>query len=331
MTQPAHTTKAGTLDPSFADEGVLKFPTPEISGVYTEAVLALPANRILLGMTLMGGPGRPTVIVRLNEDGSIDTDFGGNGTGLIEIPIAGAELDIRKLYGLSDGGYLVMGQFRIPSDSGLYLVRYREDWQLDEAFGQEGVLLVPYSSMGNPTDVGIGEETAGSSEEEPSAGAPRVSGSKGATGLQQLDGKIFLTHVVTTKTGQRKGIVLRLNSDGSTDYTFNERGFVLVELEGIDYEYNSAGALAVQADGKVLVAGDFRLAGQNYRSVYVTRFDAMGRLDRTFNGGTVTVRNAGGISLRAIEVREADGSIVAVGDAMRDGVRNGVMFVITEG
>ncbi|MBL0845599.1 hypothetical protein [Pseudomonas mediterranea] len=332
MTQPTHTATAGTLDPSFADEGVLKFPIPEISGFYTQAVLALPANKILLGMALMGDPpGTPTIIMRLNEDGSLDTGFGGNGSGLIEIPIVGAELDIRKLYGLSDGGCLVMGQFSMAFRSGLFLVRYREDWQLDESFGEEGVQLIPYKSMGNATDVGIVGEIAGSSGEEPSSGAPRVSGSKGTSGLQQLDGKIFLTHVVTTKSGQRKGIVLRLNSDGSTDYTFNERGFALVELEGIDYEYNAAGAVAVQADGKVLVSGRFKLKDQNSWGVYVTRFDAMGRLDRSFNGGTVTVRHPSLIYLRDMEIREADGNIVAVGEALRDGVRNGMIFVLTEG
>lgn len=41
MTQPTSTAAAGTLDPSFADKGILKFPIPEYLG-FTEALLALP-------------------------------------------------------------------------------------------------------------------------------------------------------------------------------------------------------------------------------------------------------------------------------------------------
>ncbi|MFL7964723.1 hypothetical protein ACEI36_21120 [Pseudomonas kielensis] len=332
MTQPTSTAAAGTLDPSFADKGVLKFPIPEIFGIYTEALLALPSKKLLLGMTLLGEIGqRPTVVMRLNEDGSLDTEFGSDGAGFVEIPIKGAELEVHKLFGLGNGGWLVMGRYALRGSSGLYLVQYREDGQVDESFGEEGVRLLPFAGMGNPGDVGIGGEALGLRDEGPSTGAPQTSGGNGATAVQQLDGKILLVSAVRTESGQSKGTVLRLNPDGSTDYTFNGSGFAIVELEGIGAGDNFANVVAVQADGKVLVGGDFDLAGQNIRGVYVTRFDAMGRLDRSFNGGTVTVRNSSLIYLRAMDVREADGSIVAVGDALRAGVRNGLIFVLSEG
>ena len=332
MTQPTRTGAAGTLDPSFADKGVLKFPIPEISGVYTEALLALPNKKMLLGMTLLGEIGqRPTVVMKLDEDGSLDTEFGSKGSGFVEIPIEGAELDIRKLCGLGNGGWLVMGRYALPGSSGLYLVRYREDGQVDTSFGEEGVRLLPSTGMDDPGDVGIGGEALGSRDKGPSTGAPRTSGGEGVAAVQQLDGKILLVRGMRTESGQSKGTVLRLNPDGSTDYTFNGSGFAIVELEGIGAGDNFANVVAVQVDGKVLVGGDFDLAGQNIRGVYVTRFDAMGRLDRSFNGGTVTVRHSGSIYLKAIDVREADGSIVAVGYAWRAGVRNGFIFVLSEG
>jgi len=331
MTQPTRTGAAGTLDPSFADKGVLTFPTPEISGFYTEAVLALPNKKILLGMTLSGGVGQPTVVARLNEDGSLDTGFGGNGSGLVEIniDIEVPRLDVRQFCVLSEGGWLVMGGYFTPTSNGLYLVKYCEDGQVEESFGVKGVLVLPFADMGNPADVGVGGEAPGPGDEELSTGTTRVSASKGAAALQQLDGKILLVSSHTTESEREQGILLRLNSDGSTDYTFNGVGFVYVELEGIDYEYNVAEVVAVQADGKILVGGHFRLAGQNERGVYVTRFDAMGRLDRSFNGGTVTVRHSSLTYLKAIEIREADGSIVAVGEALRDVVRNGMIFVLS--
>ncbi|NUT90118.1 hypothetical protein HNO91_27165 [Pseudomonas corrugata] len=333
MTQPTHTATAGTLDPSFADGGVLQLPIPEISGFDTEAVQELPNNKILLGMKLSGGVGRPTVIARLNEDGSLDTSFGGQGSGLIEIDIdiEVPGLTVSRFCVLSDGGWLVMGRFSTPTSNGLYLVRYHEDGQVEESFGVKGVVVLPFDDMGDPTYVGGGGQSPESGDDEFSMEASRVSGSKGVAALQQLDGKILLVANLRTESEQQQGILLRLNSDGSTDYTFNGLGYVHIRLEGIDYKRNVAEAVAVQADGKILVGGDFILAGQNDGGVYVTRFDAMGRLDRSFNGGTVTVRHSNLIYLKAIEIREADGSIVAVGEALRDGVRNGMVFVLTEG
>ncbi|UZE86363.1 hypothetical protein [Pseudomonas viciae] len=330
MTHPTRAATAGTLDPSFASGGILKFPIPEISGFHTVAVLELPERKLLVAIHL-SGVNAPTAIARLNEDGSLDIDFGGNGSGLVEIYIEGAQLDVRELCRLSDGGWLVMGQYTTIADGGLYVVRHREDGQLDESFGEKGVRLLPYGSMGNPKYVGVGRRVPGWDNEESSAGAPWGSGSKGASAVQQLDGKIFLAGGVSTESGQTKGIVLRLNSDGSTDYTFNGLGFAIVELEGIAYDENYTKTVAVQADGKVLVCGDYRLRSPDSRGVYVTRFDEMGRLDRSFNGGTVTVRSSNSIYMEAIEVREIDGSIVAIGEALRDGIYNGLMFVLTSG
>ncbi|WP_167659369.1 hypothetical protein [Pseudomonas fluorescens] len=274
----------------------------------------------------------PFAIVRLNEDGSLDTEFGGKGTGYVEIALEGVYISfVWELSGLSDGGWLVLGQYEFTDNSdvgGLVLVRQHKDGRLDESFAEKGVRFIPYLDMGRPGDVGV--RAVGRVDKTPSAENLQVANNTGPSAVQQVDGKIVLVSNTMTDSGQ-KGIVLRFNSDGSTDYTFNEVGFVIVELEGILYDWNSCKSVAVQRDGKVLVCGMYVRQNPETVGAFVTRFDAMGRLDASFNGGTVTVRQSSLIDLTAITVRETDGRVVAVGRAFRDQVSHGLIVVLTAG
>ncbi|AHL36664.1 hypothetical protein CD58_28985 [Pseudomonas brassicacearum] len=328
MTQPTGTLQAGTLDPTFADGGVLRFPIPEISGFDTVAVLALPENKLLVAIQLLGVEA-PIALARLNENGSLDIGFGGNGAGLVEVSLEGGYInDVRELIGLSDGGWLLLGQYEKGSEGGRCLVRHDREGRLVESFGEKGVRLFPGGIAPRHAETGGGAFAR--VDERSSTGAPRSSGRKGASAVQQ-DGKILLLGYMRNDSGEPKEIVLRLNSDGSTDYTFNGVGFAIVEPPGISYEWNIAEVVTVQADGNVLVGGEFALENPYSRVAYVMRFDASGRLDTSFNGGMVPVRHSNLIYVEAIEVRETDGSIVTIGKALRDGVLHGLMFVLTRG
>lgn len=328
MTQPTGSLEAGTLDPTFAEGGVLRFPIPEISGFHTVAVQALPENKLLVAIRLLGVKA-PIALARLDDNGSLDIEFGGNGTGLVEVSIEEAYINsVRGLIGLSDGGWLMLGQYEKGSERGLCLVRHNKDGQLVETFGEKGVRLLPHDTA--PRDVEASGETFVRDDERFSTGTPRSSGSKGAYTVQQ-DGKILLVSSMRIDFGDSQQIVLRLNSDGSTDYTFNEVGYALVKPPSDSYEWIIAEAVAVQADGKVLVCGQFAQENPYARVAYVMRFDTSGRLDTSFNGGMVPVRHSGAIYANAIEARENDGKIVTTGYASIGSVAHGIMFVLTPG
>ena len=53
------------------------------------------------------------------------------------------------------------------------------------------------------------------------------------------------------RAGQRDFALARYNPDGSLDATFNASGKVLTNIGGFD----SANALAIQSDGKIVAAG----------------------------------------------------------------------------
>ncbi|ROM68893.1 hypothetical protein BK653_13020 [Pseudomonas brassicacearum] len=333
MTQSTGTQKAGALDPTFADGGVQRLRFSEISGDAAAAILVLPDKKLMVAI-LLSGIHAPVAMTRLNEDGTLDTEFGGRGTGYVEVALEEAYVEyVFGLSGLRDGGWLLLGQYHANDspDGGLFLVRQHSDGKTDESFGEKGVRLISYLDMGRPEYVGVRVGVADGDGGTSTTKTSRSASHRGASAALQLDGKIVLTARVSHLEGdpRMKGIVLRLNSDGSTDKTFNGTGFAIIELKGLVYDWNSVHGVAVQRDGKVLVCGKYVRVAPRFAEGYVMRFDASGRVDTRFNGGTVTVRHSDLIDLSAIWVGETDGRIVAVGNATGEGVSSGLIVVLT--
>lgn len=324
MARSIRPVSAGTLDPTFAKGGVLTLPTAEFSGYYTKAILPLAENKLLIAMHL---PREPAAIGlgKVNEDGTIDMGFGEAGTGLVEFSKKGSDLDVYQLCGLNDGGWLVIGQFSSIDHAGAYVLRYLQDGRLDTLFGEGGVRLLPYRN--EPTGGGMADGSA------IPAGAARSSSNNGVSVVVQLDGKIVLPSWVEDGPSQGQWAVFRLNPDGSNDDTFNETGFALIELPGLARAPTSVRNVLIQADGKVLVSGEYIQDGPASRGVYVLRFDATGRLDSSFNGGVgvVTLPDSNAIYANAMALIESDGAIVVAGAIWRDQHRHGLMFVLTSG
>jgi len=75
--------------------------------------------------------------------------------------------------------------------------------------------------------------------------------------------------------------IARYNADGSLDATFGGDGKVTTDFSR--YGDDAAG-VAIQPDGKIVVAGDARLGSGN-SAFAVARYEADGTLDATFGGG----------------------------------------------
>lgn len=82
MSEQQTSSNAGTLDPAFAQNGVLSLPLPRIPGDEARCVLALPENKILVVIPWFG-PG-PIAVARLNEAGAFDTSYGDRQLGFVE-------------------------------------------------------------------------------------------------------------------------------------------------------------------------------------------------------------------------------------------------------
>jgi uncharacterized delta-60 repeat protein len=124
----------------------------------------------------------------------------------------------------------------------------------------------------------------------------------------QADGKIVAAGISRADGSNPNVALARYNVDGSLDGSFGGDGKVGTDFSG---GYDQAWAVALQADGKVVVAGDTGGLGGRF---LVARYDTSGALDSTFSGGGFVATNftphndfAYGLAV------QADGNLIAVG------------------
>src|SRR5262245_40493594 len=112
----------------------------------------------------------------------------------------------------------------------------------------------------------------------------------------------------TNLFGRNDALVLRFNSNGSLDTTFDGDGRRIFINGGDD----RIQAVAVQpSDGKIVAAGHTTLFGTN--DIFVLRFLRDGRLDRSFAGYGILVLDLHRDDFLQVVVLQPDNKIVVVG------------------
>lgn len=222
-----------------------------------------------------------TRISALALPGDLDLTFG-SGTGKVTTPLGSGDALANATVIQSDGKIVVVGTASNGSDNDFSVVRYHSDGSLDPTFHGTGSAMTP---------IGSGDDVA-------------------KAVVLQTDGKIVVAGSATVGSFTDFAVV-RYNSDGSLDTTFNTTGIVTLSVSGGD---DYAQGVVVQDDGKILLAG-FSSNGSN-TDFALARFQANGTLDSTFNSTGQVVTAVGGFSSGAYGVvLQGDGKIVAAGYA----------------
>ncbi|MCP1442655.1 putative delta-60 repeat protein [Pseudomonas sp. GGS8] len=331
MIQTQSKKSAEFLDSTFGKGGVLELPFKGIVGRFPDSVLPLPDKKLLLLFSASPSENSPTKVARLNEDSSFDSHFGDQG--IVEVRFKdGLSFSARHLRPLENGGWLITGTVeRSDGAVDLAVVRQLPDGQMDTSLGPDkdgAVTLNVYDLIDSRAHPGASFVTR--RHDEKNAEKSSVSaGDVGVVAIGQQDGKIVLVSTVFFEYNYLRGIVVRLNKDGSLDATFNRKGFVLVELPDITHNWNYAAGVVVQQDGKVLVCGDFsRESPGEWPDAYVMRYDQDGNVDAGYGdnkNGVVTITDSSRwLDLGSMALK-SDGGVVAVGTADRDGHREGLI------
>ena len=149
------------------------------------------------------------------------------------------------------------------------LARYRKDGRLNAGFGGDGRVTTDFTEGGD-----------------------------GASALAiQADRKI----VAAGYSGGGGFALARYNTDGTLDPSFGQDGKVTTDFT----EEAFANAVAIQADGKILVAGGTYDDG--FQSLALARYNTDGTLDPTFGKGGKVTESCCFVSDMAIQ---ADGKIL---------------------
>ncbi len=285
MAAPAQAQAVDTFDPG--------------SNGYIYAVAVQPDGKILIGgdFTLLGCPGNcgPTAIARngiarLNVDGTVDATFN-----------PGVDRGVNAIVVQPDGKIVIGGYFfNVGGGTGTatprkYLARFNANGTVDPGFDPgtnmngsilamalqpDGKILVGgnfYAGLAGGVRYYFGRLNADGSLD---AGfAPGVDGIVQTIAVQG-DGKILLGGLFTHAGGEfgdtERNRITRFNANGTLDTLFNP---------GADQRVDT---IAVQADGKILVGGNFTGLGGGTGTTprfHIGRLNSDGTVDQDFNPG----------------------------------------------
>ncbi|HLP78441.1 MAG TPA: delta-60 repeat domain-containing protein, partial [Candidatus Paceibacterota bacterium] len=274
---------------------------PGITGeVY--AIAVQPDGKVLLGGSFTSLNGQPrTNLARLNGDGTLDSGFDPKPNGKINTLVVQA-----------DGRILAGGSFQeVAGRLCNNLVRLHPDGSFDSSFSgrvdgevraiglqADGKIIVagPFTTLDNEWCYGIGRLNADGSKDF-GFSFENAGGADVRTVAVQADGRILMGGGFDAQIGGNWCIrIARWNTNGTLDLSFNPGNF----------SHNSASvdAIAVQADGKILVGGTFTNMADRICN-RIGRVTAGGSFDSSFGSGANDRVTAFAI--------QADGKIIVAG------------------
>jgi uncharacterized delta-60 repeat protein len=215
------------------------------------------------------------------QAGALDTSFGGTGKVATALSSSGHSYGTASAI-QSDGKIIAAGYAYFGNDVDFAVSRYNTDGSLDLTFDGDGMVT---------TDIGDINDFCYSV-------------------AIQSDGKI----VVTGNTANFTQVaVVRYNSDGSLDSTFDFDGIKIISLAA---DFAQGYSVAIQGDGKILIAA------QSFVTVnvdfLVIRLNENGNLDSTFGTDGLALVDISGDDLVYAMALQTDGKIVVAGTSSMD-------------
>ena len=289
------TAAGGALDTTFGSGGKFLIPPG-----FAQGVVVQPDGMIVV---LTQGPlasGSSFTLIRFNPDGSLDATFGvgGKATGdLGGMNLAGEQANSLAMQ--TDGKLVVAGigtgLVNGVVNAEFALARYDANGQIDASFGLGGKV---FSSFGNGRSSFLRALAI------------------------QADGRLVAVGSTPGGRNDYNFAIARFLADGSLDASFASGGTVVTDFSQRSND-NSAESIALQADGKLVVAGWNQLGGSGSDiAPALARYNTDGSLDTTFGAGgqvsnTALIDNFGGAARVAIQ---ADGKIVLAKNVDSGGV-----------
>lgn len=266
---------AGDLDLSFGQAGRITTLVGTGNSNGLTALGAIQADgKIIVAGTAYENGNRDAVLVRYNSDGSLDTSL--DLDGIVTTDLGTTEDSINSVLIQPDGRIVVVGNVLTAGNSEFALARYNGDGSLDSTFDGDGKVATNFGTSAVSTSM-----------------------------VLQQDGKI----VVAGYAGNFFALA-RYNADGSLDTTFDGDGLLTAQV-GVGVGVDQANSVALQTDGKIVVAGQTSRGGNDFA---LARFNSNGELDSSFDGdGKLTTSFGASRSIAKSVVLQSDGKLLVGG------------------
>jgi uncharacterized delta-60 repeat protein len=273
----AATAAPGDLDPTFGSGGTVT--TPIGSSSDEAAAVAIQADdKIVVAGSSFNGSNDDFALARYTISGALDATFGTGGKVTTAI---GSSSDRAFAVAIqADGRIVVAGWSFTGSSVDFALARYTTSGALDGSFGTGGTVATPIGSAADfATAVAI-----------------------------QSDGMIVAAGLSQNASGDYEFALARYTTSGALDGTFGTGGTVTTAVGSSGDEAN---AVAIQSDGRIVVAGSSFGSTDDFALV---RYTTSGALDGSFGTGGKVTTPIGPSSDQATAVAiQSDGKIVAAG------------------
>lgn len=300
-------------------------------------------------IVVAGRCGTSFCVARYSPNGALDLSF--NGTGKVIVSVQGTDDNGRSVAIQPDGKIVVAGsceqlQSPLPSKDVFCAIRLLPNGQLDPAFGMLGKLK---------TEVGSGNSNASSVAIQPDGKIVVAGSCDGASNRDfcvvryisngdlddssignirfSTDGKLvlpigtdsdYVNAIAITRDDkiilagscingtETDFCVARINYNGSVDTTFSTNGSTITNVAS---DVSDASAVAIQPDGKIVLAGTCG-AGLSNRDFCLVRYDIDGSFDATFAGNAIPRTDVTQSDSGNAVLVQADGKIVVGGSCM---------------
>ena len=334
----------GDLDPSFRNDGTLVTNITPWNEDVGDMAIQHNGRIVVVGRaSTRQGYGR-FAVVRYRTDGALDRRFGGDG--IVTTDLTAREDAATGVAIQPDGKIVVVGTATGAHGWARFaVVRYERNGALDGTFGDDGSVTVRVAAGGDDdaSDVAIGPDgrivVVGTASALHAIALARIDASGGldptfdgdgkvtwapgdgfASGSAvalQPDGRIVVAGQSWTESAFDGIVVLRYEPEGTLDEAFGIDGVATAEFTaGTDGGGDGAGGVALQPDGKIVVAGDAGGPAEYTSRFGLARFGDDGCSTRRSAATARSARTSRGwTTARADLAIQPDGKIVAVGVA----------------
>lgn len=274
----------GTLDSTFGTNGktITAIVSNLLSCTLNAIALQMDGKLVVAGETQIptSGAARVFVIARYKTNGTLDSTFGTNGSVIQSLSTSPTGPSVANAVKIQPDGKIIAGGYATITGAGtdFALVRCDSTGTLDTTFGGDGIVTV---------------DIAGNSD--------------GCTSLViQPDGKIVASGYGTLTGFNNDFAVMRFNTDGSLDNTFDADGIVTTDLGS-----NSDAGISVtlNSQNKIIVGG----LGPN--SAIITQYNTNGSPDISFSSDGIQIISVSSFTDGRSVAIQNDDKIVLAGNS----------------
>jgi uncharacterized delta-60 repeat protein len=254
----------GTLDNTFSGDGKLTTDIGSFDGISS---IAIQSDGKIVAV---GGSGNNFAIARYGTNGDLDNTFSGDGKLTTDF---GSSLESFESVVLQSDGKIVAAGY---SDGNFALARYGTNGDLDDTFSIDGKVTTNLGAIEEINSIALQSDgkivAAGYSGSDFFIARYKTNGDLDDTfsgdgivttdidssddGLNsvvvQSDGKILTAGYTDNAGFSYLMVIARYNTDGTLDLTFSGDG---IQTTAVGSSDDSATAIALQTDGKIVAAG----------------------------------------------------------------------------